>query len=154
MDIALCPEAQIRRPRDHRLHGSVTGVTAWPAARMDYLWQHRSGALPIQLMAVLALVVFGAMGMLLTMAVILERWVCVRAAKRNRAHPMTTAGTSGAGNSRDPKFDEPHCGGAESAREGEISWPSSSIRKPILQGRESAITKNWNKSCRAITVPC
>jgi hypothetical protein len=51
-------------------------------------------------------------------------------------------------------LDKSRCGGAESVRKGEFSCLMSSIRKPIWLGRESAITKNWKKSCLTITVPC
>jgi hypothetical protein len=42
------------------------------------------------MMALLALIVFGAIGMLLTSAVIPEHPVHLRAAKRNATHLMTT----------------------------------------------------------------
>jgi hypothetical protein len=43
--------------------------------------------MPTSVMALLALMVFGVLGILLITTVILERSVRVRAAKRNAAHP-------------------------------------------------------------------
>jgi len=56
--------------------------------------------MPILMMALLALMVFGLIGILLTAAVILEHSAHARAAKRNAAHPVT----SGAVNSLKPKL--------------------------------------------------
>ena len=60
--------------------------------------------MPILMMALLALMVFGAIGILLTTAVILEHSAHTRAAKHNAAHPVATAVTSGAVSSRDSKL--------------------------------------------------
>ncbi|MFY9854327.1 MAG: hypothetical protein WAK26_10680 [Terracidiphilus sp.] len=54
--------------------------------------------MPFPEMALLALMVFGALGILLTAAVILQYSMPRRAAKRNAAHPNTNHVTSGAGN--------------------------------------------------------
>ncbi|MGA2201389.1 MAG: hypothetical protein ABSG40_05445 [Terriglobales bacterium] len=56
--------------------------------------------MPILMMALLALMVFGLIGILLTAAMILEHSAHARAAKRNAAHPVT----SGAANSLKPKL--------------------------------------------------
>ena len=49
--------------------------------------------MPILMMALLALVVFGLIGILLTVAVILEQSKLKRAAKGNAAPPVTTGAT-------------------------------------------------------------
>ena len=56
--------------------------------------------MPILMMALLALVVFGLIGILLTAAVILEQSKLKRAAKGNTVHPVT----SGAAPSLNPKL--------------------------------------------------
>ena len=56
--------------------------------------------MPILMMALLALVVFCLIGILLTVAVILEQSKLKRAAKGNAAHPVT----SGAAPSLNPKL--------------------------------------------------
>ncbi|MGO9866046.1 MAG: hypothetical protein ACLPLR_20760 [Terriglobales bacterium] len=60
--------------------------------------------MPILMMALLALIVFGAIGILLTTAVILEHSAHTRALKHNAAHPVATALASGAVSSRDAKL--------------------------------------------------
>ena len=60
--------------------------------------------MPILMMALLALIVFGAIGILLTTAVILEHKAHTRALKLNAAHPVATAVTNGAAASRDSKL--------------------------------------------------
>ena len=60
--------------------------------------------MPILMMALLALIVFGAIGILLTAAVVLEHSAHARAVKRNVAHPVPTALTNGAVSSRDSKL--------------------------------------------------
>jgi len=60
--------------------------------------------MPILMMALLALMVFGAIGILLTTAVILEHSAHNRALKHNVAHPVATAVTNGAAASRDSKL--------------------------------------------------
>ncbi len=63
--------------------------------------------MPVFKMALLALMVFDAIGILLTTVVIVEFHAHAQAAKRNAAHPPTncwaTAVDYGAGNSLDPK---------------------------------------------------
>lgn len=59
--------------------------------------------MPFPEMALLALMVFGALGILLTTAVILEHSMLKRAAKHNAAHPTKNPVTSGAGNRLHPK---------------------------------------------------
>jgi hypothetical protein len=49
--------------------------------------------MPILMMALLALVVFGLIGILLTVAVILEQSKLKRVAKGDAAHPVTSSGT-------------------------------------------------------------
>ena len=56
--------------------------------------------MPILMMALLALVVFGLIGILLTVAVILEQSKLKRAAKGDAAHPVT----SGAAPTLNPKL--------------------------------------------------
>ncbi len=56
--------------------------------------------MPILLMALLALMVFGLIGILLTSAVILEHSKLAHAAKGNAAHPVTP----GAAPSPNPKL--------------------------------------------------
>ncbi|MGD0469396.1 MAG: hypothetical protein ABSA54_13545 [Terriglobales bacterium] len=46
--------------------------------------------MPILMMALLALAVFGVIGILLTVAVVLEQSKLKRAAKDNAAHPLTS----------------------------------------------------------------
>ena len=50
--------------------------------------QQRGVAMPILLMALLALLVFGLIGILLTVAVVLEQSKHARAAKGDAAHPV------------------------------------------------------------------
>jgi hypothetical protein len=59
--------------------------------------------MPTSVMALLALMVCGVLGILLITTVILERSVRVRAAKRYAAHPIKIHVPSGAGNLRHPK---------------------------------------------------
>jgi hypothetical protein len=49
--------------------------------------------MPILMMALLALAVFGVIGILLTVAVILEQSKLKRTAKDNAAHPVTSGAT-------------------------------------------------------------
>jgi hypothetical protein len=56
--------------------------------------------MPILMMALLALMVFGLIGILLTVAVILEQSKLKRAAKGDAAHPVT----SGTASSLNPKL--------------------------------------------------
>jgi hypothetical protein len=74
---------------------------------MEYLGRHRGAAMPVSMMAVLALMVFGAMGILLATVVTVEHAVHAQAAKRNAANPLTAAVAialiSGANNLLDPK---------------------------------------------------
>ena len=49
--------------------------------------------MPILMMALLALVVIGLIGILLTVAVVLEQSKLKRAAKGNAAHPVTSGPT-------------------------------------------------------------
>jgi len=58
--------------------------------------------MPSSVMALLALMIFGVLGILLITTVILERSVRVRPAKRN-AHPFKNPVSSGAGNPLRPK---------------------------------------------------
>lgn len=60
--------------------------------------------MPILMLALLALMVFGAIGILLTTAVILEHSAHARAVKRNAGLPITSAVTNGAVSSRSPKL--------------------------------------------------
>ena len=59
--------------------------------------------MPILVMALLALTVFGLIGILLIVAVVLEHSTQARAAKSNAAHPVTADATP----SPNPKFDRP-----------------------------------------------
>ena len=52
--------------------------------------EQRGEAVPILMMALLALVIFGLIGILLTVAVILEQSKLKRAAKGDAAHPVTS----------------------------------------------------------------
>jgi Flp pilus assembly protein TadG len=70
----------------------VTGVTASGAIGRDNPWQQRGVAMPILLMALLALLVFGLIGILLTVAVVLEQSKRKRAAKSDAAHAVTSGG--------------------------------------------------------------
>jgi len=83
----------------HGSHYQVTAITASPAIRRDNLWQ-RGKTMPILMMALLALVVFGLIGILLTAAMILEHKTHAHAAKGDAAHP----GTSGAVSPLHPKI--------------------------------------------------
>lgn len=60
--------------------------------------------MPILMMALLALIVFGAIGILLTAAVVLEHSAHSRALKRNAAHSAASAMTNGAASSRNSKL--------------------------------------------------
>jgi len=68
----------------------VIAITARPAVWVNHRWRHRGAAMQILLMAFLALIVCGAIGILLTMAVIMERLEHAHAAKRKAAHSATT----------------------------------------------------------------
>jgi hypothetical protein len=59
--------------------------------------------MPILVMALLALTVFGLIGILLIVAVILEHSTLVRTAKNDDSHPVTTA----AAPALNPNFDRP-----------------------------------------------
>jgi hypothetical protein len=71
-------------------HQKVILVTAFHAIRRENRWQKRGKAMPILMMALLALAVFGVIGILLTVAVVLEQSKLKRAAKDNAAHPLTS----------------------------------------------------------------
>jgi hypothetical protein len=69
-------------------HQKVTAVTASPAIRRENPWQQRGVAMPILLMALLALLVFGLIGILLTTAVVLEQSKRARLAKSHAVHAV------------------------------------------------------------------
>jgi high-affinity K+ transport system ATPase subunit B len=68
----------------------VIAITARLTVWVNHRWRHRGAAMQTLLMALLALIVCGAIGTLLTMVVIAERWEQARATKRKSAHASTT----------------------------------------------------------------
>src|SRR5450759_4982753 len=91
--MSRCDAPKRARLRISGSHQQVIVVTASHAVRRDNLWQQRGEATPILMMALLALMVFGLIGILLTVAVILEQSKHKRAAKGDAAHPVTSGAT-------------------------------------------------------------
>jgi len=66
----------------------VTAVTALGAIGREDRWQQRGKGMPILLMALLALLVFGVIGILLAAAVVVENSKRARIARGNAAHSV------------------------------------------------------------------